>query len=41
VLRYGVVQTTAKTTPAGLTITREKMAAKSIRSGRDRRTERK
>src|SRR5665213_454251 len=36
---YGVVQTTAKTTPAGLSITSVKSAATTIRIGRDRRRE--
>src|SRR5450756_1073743 len=32
----GAVQTTAKTTPAGLTIARTKMIAKKMRTGRER-----
>src|SRR6266850_5397801 len=40
-VRYGVVQTTAKTTPAGLTITITRRAAANIRTGRDRRKETK
>ena len=38
-LTGGAFHTTAKTTAAGLTMASEKTIAKTIRSGRDRKTE--